>query len=169
MNIEIDDVSGGVCRLRLNRPERRNAWSIECGEEMSNALSRIESDPAIRCVVLAGSTSALPVRAGRQRTAAVAMLGDPIDAHAARGWGLVHGVVPDDQLTKAVDTLAARLADGPTQAYAAIKRALNAQGRPALAEQLELEELVQSLVGTADFAEGVAAFAQRRAPVFTGV
>jgi 2-(1,2-epoxy-1,2-dihydrophenyl)acetyl-CoA isomerase len=68
------EVRDGVCWIRLNRPERRNAWSAECGAAMSEALARIGADPAVRCVVVTGNGDAfcagVDLRDGFERTEA---------------------------------------------------------------------------------------------------
>jgi 2-(1,2-epoxy-1,2-dihydrophenyl)acetyl-CoA isomerase len=116
-----------------------------------------------------GGTHMLPALFGRQRATEIAMLGESVTAARAVDWGIAHRAVPDGELEAAVGELAARLAAGPSRAYAAIKRAFNAGERPSLAEQLELEgELVHSLAGTHDFAEGVSSFLERRPAKFEG-
>lgn len=116
-----------------------------------------------------GTTHVLTARAGRARATEAAMLGEPITAETAVAWGLVHRAVPAGALAGTTDALAERLAAGPTRAYARIKEGLSAAERPALAEQLEVEgELIQTLADTADFAEGVAAFTERRPARFEG-
>lgn len=50
----ITEVKDGVCWLRLNRPDRRNAWTASLGSAMTEALMRAESDPDARCVVITG-------------------------------------------------------------------------------------------------------------------
>jgi 2-(1,2-epoxy-1,2-dihydrophenyl)acetyl-CoA isomerase len=116
-----------------------------------------------------GGTHMLPGLVGRQRANEIAMLGEPLPAARAAEWGIAHRAVPDAVLLDEAAALAARLADGPTRAYAAIKRAFNAGERPTLVEQLDLEgRLVHELAVTSDFREGVAAFLERRPARFTG-
>jgi 2-(1,2-epoxy-1,2-dihydrophenyl)acetyl-CoA isomerase len=66
------EVRDGVCWLRLNRPERRNAWSAACGAAMTEALLRVQADPAVRCVVITGEGEAfcagVDLRDGFDRT-----------------------------------------------------------------------------------------------------
>lgn len=116
-----------------------------------------------------GSSLFVPARVGSARAARLAMLGERLPAPTAHAWGLVDEVVADDALRGEAEALARRLAAGPTRAYAGIKRQLNASVYARLEEQLALEaDLQQDMAGSSDFAEGVAAFASKRQPVFSG-
>jgi 2-(1,2-epoxy-1,2-dihydrophenyl)acetyl-CoA isomerase len=260
MIVDRSPVVEGVCRVTINRPDRRNAWNAECGRAMAEILRDLRLDAGVRVVVLtgagdtfcagvdlqdgfergadgvadlrgmhrrsfgptiadlralpkpviarvtgsaigfgaglalaadftvmaesayllfafvrlglsmdSGTTLFLPSGTTMARATEAAMLGDPVSAGQAADWGLVHGAVPDDDLDVAVDTLAARLAAGPTRAYGVIKATLEASRGRSLAEQLELEgDLIQTLASSEDFAEGVSALAERRAPTFRG-
>lgn len=70
----ITELKDGVCWLRLNRPDRRNAWNAELGSAMAAALGRADTDPDVRCVVITGEGSAfcagLDLRDGFERTPA---------------------------------------------------------------------------------------------------
>jgi 2-(1,2-epoxy-1,2-dihydrophenyl)acetyl-CoA isomerase len=116
-----------------------------------------------------GSSLFVPARAGFTRAAEMAMLGERVPAPRALEWGLVNRVVPDAELDIESEALARRLAAGPTRAYAGIKRELNASVYAGLERQLELEAgLQQEMAAGEDFAEGVAAFADKRPAVFRG-
>lgn len=116
-----------------------------------------------------GSSLFVPARIGLARASEMMMLGERVSAGRALEWGLVNGVHPDGELSEQSAALAARLAAGPTRAYAATKRELNRQIYTNMGEQLELEAgLQQEMAGTDDFVEGVSAFLQKRPAGFSG-
>jgi len=116
-----------------------------------------------------GSTAFIPARVGLARSMEMMMLGERVQAPQALEWGLVNRVVPDDQLRAEADALLARLAKGPTKAYANGKALLNRRLYADLDGQLEAEADFQGEQGQSpDFIEGVLAFMQKREPNFTG-
>ena len=91
-----------------------------------------------------------------------------LPAAEALEWGLVSQVVPADALAARVAQVAATYASGPTRGYAMTKRLFDAAPLNTLEQQLELEAQLQSeATKTLDFAEGVAAFLEKRPPRFT--
>ena len=92
-----------------------------------------------------------------------------LSAADALDWGLVSEGIPDDAFASRVAELAAEWAARPTLAIGRTKRLFEHAYAAALDAQLALEaRLQQESVGTADFAEGVGAFLEKRAPSFTG-
>src|SRR5579859_8061851 len=90
-----------------------------------------------------------------------------VGAKAALELGLVESVFPDETLAAEVRAIAARLAQGPTKALGLLKRAMNKAFDLSLDEALDYEAHLQEIAGqTADHREGVAAFLEKRAPVF---
>ncbi|MEO8628153.1 MAG: 2-(1,2-epoxy-1,2-dihydrophenyl)acetyl-CoA isomerase PaaG [Betaproteobacteria bacterium] len=129
----------------------------------------IEAFSRIGLIPDAGGTYILPRLIGAARAMALSLLAEPITAEQAVQWGMIWRCVDDDKLAAEAGELAARLAKGPTKAYASIKRALNAAAGNTLAEQLSLEAVLQQEMGkSADFQEGVKAFLEKRPARFSG-
>lgn len=117
----------------------------------------------------AGSTRTLVRTLGRHRAAQLIFGGEPLGAVEARAAGLVNVVVPAARLADTVRAAALVLAAAPTRAIALAKRAIGHAEDAGLAASLAYEAGLQELAGrTADHAEGIAAFTERREPRFIG-
>jgi 2-(1,2-epoxy-1,2-dihydrophenyl)acetyl-CoA isomerase len=116
-----------------------------------------------------GVSWTLPRLAGAGRAAELLMLAEPIRAPQALEFGLVNQVVEDADLPAVAGALAARLAAGPTAAYAGIKEQLNYAAGHGLGEALDKEAEVQAALGrTADHRAATLAFTRKQAPSFLG-
>lgn len=106
---------------------------------------------------------------GPRRALEFLLLSEPVDAAAALRVGLVNRVVPVADLCEATQKLAARLAAGPTRAYAETKRLIDESADAPLERQLESEAMAFGrCAGSADMREGIAAFVAKRRPSFKG-
>lgn len=116
-----------------------------------------------------GTSWTLPRLVGHARATALMLLAEPVTAAQAMEMGLVTAVVPDDRVQAAALEMAARLAAGPTEAYACIKEALAFGGSASIEDALEKEAELQARVGaTADHRNATAAFVAKRPPTFEG-
>ena len=116
-----------------------------------------------------GCAYLLPRLVGLGRATEILMLGEKVTAEEAHHIGLASGVVPDDALASQAQALAARLAQGPTFAYAATKILLTKELDMSLAASIEMEAWVQALLmRSGDHAEFYRAFTQGRDPRWTG-
>ncbi|MGI8829029.1 MAG: enoyl-CoA hydratase-related protein [Candidatus Limnocylindria bacterium] len=128
--------------------------------------------PAFHRIALvpdSGLTRTLVRAMGRHRALEVLLGERSLGAQEALDAGLVASVVPADELADATRALADRLASGPTSAIGLTKRLVNAAENEVLVESLAAEAALQEVAGrSADHAEGVAAFAEKREPRFGG-
>jgi 2-(1,2-epoxy-1,2-dihydrophenyl)acetyl-CoA isomerase len=116
-----------------------------------------------------GGTWTLPRLVGSARALGLTLLGNKLPAEQAAAWGMIWQCVDDAELAATVDALAISLAAAPTRALAWTKAAIRDSGQHSLAEQLDIERDAQRELGrSADYAEGVAAFIEKRTARFTG-
>ena len=131
--------------------------------------SFIQSFSKIGLVPDTGGTFFLPRLIGMARATALMMLGDKVTAADAVAMGMIFRVVDGATLLGEATAFARQLATRPTRGLGLIKRALNSSATNGLDEQLALEAQLQAEAGsTSDYREGVKAFLEKRAPVFTG-
>ena len=117
----------------------------------------------------AGGTYFLPRQIGMARAMGAAMFAEPVSARQAEAWGMIWEVAEDQDFEATWRKRARQLADGPGQAYRAIKKAMRQSGANSLEDQLVLEASLQGKCGkTRDFKEGLLAFLEKRPATFEG-
>lgn len=105
---------------------------------------------------------------GQARALALSLLAEPVTAEAALEMGLVNAMVEPDAVLAGAQELAARLAAGPTLAYAAIKQSIRYAATSSLADALAKEDEMQTAMGaTEDHRNATAAFVAKQKPTFT--
>lgn len=118
---------------------------------------------------LMGNTWLLPRQVGVKKALELIWSGRVIGAEEALSLGIADQVVPGAELAEAVAKYAGRLAKGPTLAYGKAKLAVRRGMELDLDEGLKLMTALQApLMKSADHAEGVRAFMEKRRPVYTG-
>lgn len=114
-----------------------------------------------------GLTHTLPRIVGALRARDLLLTNRALDAQTALDWGLVSKLIPADQLGAEAASLARRLAQGPAQAQAAIRRLVRDEADKSLRDQLSAEEAsIAALANAPDGVEGVDAFLEGRSPCF---
>jgi 2-(1,2-epoxy-1,2-dihydrophenyl)acetyl-CoA isomerase len=116
-----------------------------------------------------GGTYTLPRLVGTARAMSLALLGDKLSAEQAAEWGMIWQCIDDADFDGVIDKTAQQLAGAPTQALARTKEAILSSGLRTLEQQLDHERMAMRDLGrTFDYKEGVAAFLEKRVPLFTG-
>ena len=135
----------------------------------ARSASFVQAFSKLGLVPDSGGTWTLPRLVGNARALGLTLLGQKLTAEQAAAWGMIWQCVDDAELGPTVDALAEQLAIAPTRGLAATKSAIRGGWHRTLAEQLDVERDAQRELGrSADYAEGVAAFSQKRSANFTG-
>jgi 2-(1,2-epoxy-1,2-dihydrophenyl)acetyl-CoA isomerase len=146
------------------------SFALACDIVLAAKSARfVQAFVKIGLVPDSGASFFLPRSVGEARARALAMLGEAIDGATAASWGMIWKAVDDAELMAEAEALTASLARAPTAALSRIKQMFAAAAVNSLHEQLDLEARLQGESGrTADYAEGVRAFLEKRPPVFKG-
>ena len=135
----------------------------------TRSASFIQSFSKLGLVPDSGGTWLLPRLLGNARAMGLALLADKLSAEQAAQWGLIWRCVEDAEFKTTVDTLAQQLALAPTRGLARTKQAIYESWGRSFEQQLDQERDFQRELGRSqDYAEGVAAFTEKRNPKFTG-
>ena len=170
-----------ITRIRnINKPIIAAVNGVAAGAAANIALacdiviadenaSFIQAFSKIGLIPDSGGTYFLPRLIGFQKAIALAMMGDKISAEEAEKMGMIYKISASENFEEDVQNTAVKLANMPTKALGIIKALFNASMSNSLEEQLKLESKLQIVAAnTQDYAEGVAAFMEKRNPKFEG-
>lgn len=152
------DAFGGGCELML-----------QCDLVIASRSARFaQPEVTIGLVPGGGATQRLPRAVGRSHALFMLYTGHPVDAETALRWGLVHEVVDDDPLARAVE-VAELIASRPALAVRQIKEVVRLGLDASFDVGIALERRgYQLMFGTADLREGIASVFEQRDPTFLG-
>jgi 2-(1,2-epoxy-1,2-dihydrophenyl)acetyl-CoA isomerase len=175
------ELHGAVSRMiRMSKPTITAVNGVAAGGGMSLALAGdlILATASARFTMAytqigaspdGSSSFFLPRLVGVKRALELTFLNRVLSAHEAMEWGIVSQVFADEQFAQEVRRIATRLAQGPTLAYGRAKTLFYSSTSETLETQMEHEaQLIAACGKTADFREGIAAFVEKRPPIFHG-
>lgn len=135
----------------------------------ATSASFIQAFSKIGLIPDSGGTFFLPRLIGFQKASALMMTGDKVSAAEAEKMGMVYKVIGDETFAEESFAMADMLSQMPTKGLAFTKMALNHSMHRTMEDQLYEEDILQNkAAATADYAEGIAAFLEKRKAVFTG-
>ena len=135
----------------------------------AKSASFVQAFSKIGLIPDSGGTYLLPRLVGTARAMGLAVFGDKLPAEQAASWGLIWRCVEDAEFKQTVDSLAQQLAIAPTRGLARTKQAIYESWGRSFEQALDTERDFQRELGRSqDYAEGVAAFTEKRNPKFTG-
>lgn len=147
-------------------------FSLACAGDIVLAAESARFTMAYTAIGLspdAGASWHLPRLVGMRRAQELMLSNRRLSASEALEWGIVTRVIADDELVSETEATLNALAKGPTRAYAAVKRLLNASFQNGLETQLELEaQSMAALVNSQDGKAGINAFVEKKAAQFNG-